>query len=62
MDTDRPKKVFELTTDGRSLLYYIAGSLRAICKSMSKESFNVCKVDSGIEFKVASNLNGERSF
>ena len=57
MDTDRPKKVFELTTDGQSLLYYIAGSLRTFCKSLSKESLKGGKVDSGIEFKVASNLS-----
>jgi len=38
MDTDRPKKIYELTTQGKSMLDLTASSLRSICKSITKDS------------------------
>ena len=37
MDTDRPKKIYELTTQGKSMLDLTASSLRSICKSITKD-------------------------
>jgi PadR family transcriptional regulator, regulatory protein PadR len=37
-DTDRPKKIYELTTQGKSMLDLTACSLRSICKSITKDS------------------------
>lgn len=33
----RPKKVYALTTDGKDLLDYTAGSLKAICRTLGNE-------------------------
>jgi DNA-binding PadR family transcriptional regulator len=38
MDTDRPKKIYELTTQGKSMLDLTACSLRSICKSITKDT------------------------
>lgn len=38
MDTDRPKKIYELTTQGKSMLDLTASSLRSICKSITKDT------------------------
>jgi len=61
MDTDRPKKVYEITVDGKAMLDYTAGSLRSICKSIGKDSAQANnQVDPAIEFKVALDLKRER--
>jgi DNA-binding PadR family transcriptional regulator len=61
MDTDRPKKVYELTVDGKAMLDYTAGSLRSICKSLGKDSILAHnEVDQALDFQVASNLKRER--
>ncbi len=57
-DTEKPRKVYELTSDGKDLLAYSAGSLRAICKSLGKNNAKTTQVHE-IEFKVAPNLKGE---
>lgn len=56
-DTEKPRKVYELTSDGKDLLAYSAGSLRAICKSLGKNNAKTQVHE--IEFKVAPNLKGE---
>ncbi len=38
MDGERPKKVYELTPDGKSLLDFATNSLRVISRSVSKEN------------------------
>ncbi len=34
MDSERPRKVYALTNNGKAMLEYTAGSLRAICKTI----------------------------
>jgi DNA-binding PadR family transcriptional regulator len=36
--TDRPRKVYSLTDDGKRMLDYATGTLRAICKNMATEN------------------------
>jgi PadR family transcriptional regulator, regulatory protein PadR len=57
-DSERPRKVYELTSDGKDFLAYTAGSLRAICNSFGKDSVQTTQVHE-IEFKVAPNLKRE---
>lgn len=35
MDTERPRKVYALTTDGQTVLNFTEGSLHLICKTMA---------------------------
>jgi PadR family transcriptional regulator, regulatory protein PadR len=58
MDSERPRKVYELTSDGKAMLSYTAGSLRAICKSFGKNNVQTVQVHE-IEFKVAPDLKRE---
>jgi len=37
MESERPRKVYQLTNDGRSVLNFTANSLNIICKNMSTE-------------------------
>jgi PadR family transcriptional regulator, regulatory protein PadR len=61
MDTERPKKIYELTVDGKAMLDYTAGSLRLICKSIGKEGTEPNnEADSSLEFKVPLGLKKER--
>ena len=61
MDTDRPKKIYELTVDGKAMLDYTAGSLRSICRSIGKDSIQTNnEVDPALEFKVGLGLKRER--
>jgi PadR family transcriptional regulator, regulatory protein PadR len=57
VDSERPRKVYELTSDGKAMLAYTAGSLRAICKSFGKGSATTQAHE--IEFKVAPELKRE---
>ena len=57
MDSDRPKKVYELTNDGKALLDYTAGSLRSIVKSIGKDCTHATvEADNSLELKLASGL------
>jgi DNA-binding PadR family transcriptional regulator len=38
MDTERPRKVYELTTDGQTVLNFTEGSLNLICKTMTSDN------------------------
>jgi DNA-binding PadR family transcriptional regulator len=54
MDSERPRKIYELTSDGKAMLDYTAGTLWAICKTFGKNSMLTTNEDSrGIEFNVA---------
>jgi PadR family transcriptional regulator PadR len=54
MDTDRPKKVYELTPQGKSMLDLTAFSLRSICKSITKDTpIQSNETQQAIEFRVA---------
>ena len=54
MDTDRPKKVYELTPQGKSMLDLTAFSLRSICKSITKDTpIQPNETQQAIEFRVA---------
>jgi PadR family transcriptional regulator, regulatory protein PadR len=37
MDTERPRKVYQLTIDGKSVLNFTANSLNVICKTIGTE-------------------------
>jgi DNA-binding PadR family transcriptional regulator len=38
MDTERPRKVYNLTTEGQTVLNFTEGSLNLICRTMSAET------------------------
>src|SRR4030043_1390739 len=38
MDTERPRKVYQLTKDGETVLNFTEGSLNIICKTMTTEN------------------------
>jgi PadR family transcriptional regulator PadR len=53
VSTDRPKKVYTLTSEGKALLNYTAGSLRSICKCLGKDGIQIRdEVDQKLEFNV----------
>ena len=37
MDTERPRKIYQLTKDGETILNFTEGSLNIICKTITKE-------------------------
>jgi len=37
MDTERPRKIYQLTNDGKNVLNFTANSLNIICKTMGTE-------------------------
>ena len=37
MDTERPRKVYQLTNDGKAVLNFTENSLNLICKTMAKD-------------------------
>ena len=37
MDTERPRKIYQLTNDGKSVLNFTANSLNVICKTIGTE-------------------------
>jgi len=54
METDRPKKVYELTPQGKSMLDLTACSLRSICKSITKNpTTEPNETQQAIEFHVS---------
>ena len=54
MDSDRPRKVYELTADGKAMLDYTANSLKAICKTFTKNSLQTHELPLEIQIRVAS--------
>ena len=38
MNTERPRKVYKLTTEGQTILNFTEGSLTLICKTMTNDS------------------------
>jgi len=50
MNGERPRKVYALTNDGKSMLEYTAGSLKAICRAMGTN--NNQSPDDNLEFKI----------
>ena len=38
MDTERPRKIYELTNDGQTVLNFTEGSLNLICRTLSAET------------------------
>jgi DNA-binding PadR family transcriptional regulator len=38
MNTERPRKVYRLTTEGQTVLNFTEGSLNLICKTMSNDN------------------------
>jgi PadR family transcriptional regulator, regulatory protein PadR len=61
MDAERPKKIYELTVDGKAMLEYTAGSLRSICRTIGKDSIQTNnEIDPALEFKIALGLKKER--
>jgi len=54
MDSDRPRKVYELTADGKAVLNYTASSLRAICNTLAKNSLQTHELPLEMQFRVAS--------
>ena len=40
MDTERPRKVYQLTNDGKAVLNFTENSLNLICKNMTTDSKN----------------------
>lgn len=50
---ERPRKVYALTGDGKSLLDYSTGSLRAICRTIGTD--NVHARGEHLQFNIAQN-------
>jgi PadR family transcriptional regulator PadR len=47
MKTERPRKVYKLTTDGQSILNFTENSLNFICRKMSTSSTPQISVEAG---------------
>lgn len=57
MDSERPRKIYELTSDGKAMLDYTAAALGALCKTFGRNTMLPTNEDSrGIEFNVAFGL------
>ena len=60
MDSERPRKIYELTSDGKAILDYTSGALRAICKNFGKNTIQTTNEDSnGVEFNIAYDMKRE---
>lgn len=51
MNSDRPRKVYELTRDGKCMLDYTTSSLKSICRTIGTD--NIKANDEQLQFKVA---------
>ena len=60
MNGERPKKVYNLTKDGKSLLDYTTGSLKTICRTMGTN--NIQTREDPLEFKVAQSSNNKEHY
>jgi len=57
MDSERPRKIYELTSDGKAMLEYTSGALGVICKTFGKNSaLKNREATRELEFNVAVNL------
>jgi DNA-binding PadR family transcriptional regulator len=57
MDSERPRKIYELTSDGKAILDYTSGALGVICNTFGRNSMPKDKeATREIEFNVALNL------
>ena len=57
MDSERPRKIYELTSDGKAILDYTAGALGVICKTFGKNNvLTPSQAPREIEFNVAFGL------
>jgi PadR family transcriptional regulator PadR len=55
MDADRPKKVYNLTRDGQTVLNFTENALSLICKNIAADNnvtFEVAKVSSALTVRV----------
>ncbi len=60
MDSERPRKIYALTSDGKAILDYTAGALGAICRTFGKNTTLTTNEDSKeIEFNIAFGLKRE---
>jgi DNA-binding PadR family transcriptional regulator len=55
MNSERPRKVYELTSDGQTILNFTEGSLNLICKSMTPN--NKAKIESTVFHSTPSRLH-----
>lgn len=54
MDSERPRKIYELTSDGKAMLDYTSGALGAICKTFGKNGIMTKnEAPKEIEFNVS---------
>jgi DNA-binding PadR family transcriptional regulator len=44
MDAERPRKVYELTSDGQAVLNFTEGSLGLICRTLNSDSNSSSKI------------------
>jgi PadR family transcriptional regulator, regulatory protein PadR len=60
MNSERPKKIYSLTGEGKSMLEYTTGSLKTICRIIGKE--NTQQRNEHLQFNIAqgSSKDGER--
>jgi PadR family transcriptional regulator PadR len=56
MDSERPRKVYELTSQGKNVLDFTENSLNLMCKKMASDS-NV-----GVEVSVPENIKSSARF
>ena len=57
MDSERPRKIYELTSDGKAKLDYTAGALGVICNTFGKNGIlKDNETTREIEFNVAINF------
>ena len=45
MDTERPRKVYQLTNDGKGVLHFTANSLNIICKTIGTQSKQMTEIE-----------------
>jgi len=60
MKGERPKKIYTLTNDGKSLLDYTTGSLRSICRTMGTD--NIKTHEDPLQFKVAQTSKNKEHY
>jgi DNA-binding PadR family transcriptional regulator len=58
MNGERPKKVYSLTGEGKSLLEYTTGSLKTICRIIGTE--NNPSRDENLQFNIARSSPKDR--
>jgi DNA-binding PadR family transcriptional regulator len=57
MDSERPRKIYELTSDGKAMLDYTSGALGVICKTFGKNAIMAKnQAPKELEFNVSFDL------